>query len=75
MNKLTAEQQSVLDTRGCAIEDHGQLGRLLINSGSSGHASEGDRLDIRRNCRNALAAAGHDVGDLRIGIFGPFPGH
>lgn len=76
MSRIPTEAHlSILATRGCLIEDHGALGRLLVNRAGGLDATSGARLEIRRACRSALDAAGHDVSDLRVGIFGAFPGN
>ena len=72
---LTEHHKSILAARGCLIEDHGELGRLLVNRAGGFDCGSAAKLGIRRACREALAAAGHDVSDLRVGIFGPFPGN
>jgi hypothetical protein len=72
---LTEHHASILAARGCAIEDHGSIGRLLVNRSGGLDMTSGAKLEIRRACRAALEAAGHDVSDLRVGIFGPFPGN
>jgi hypothetical protein len=70
---LTEDHRAILALRGCAIEDCGKLGRVLRNRPGLGTTS-GALLEVRRACRAALESAGHDVSDLRVGIFGEFPG-
>lgn len=72
---LTEHQRSILAARGCEIQDRGDLGRLLVNRAGGLQTTSGAMLEIRRACRAALEAAGHDVSDLRVGVFGPFPGN
>lgn len=75
---LTEHEKSILNARGCEIRDHrygGEGYRLLVNTNQGADVTSYDLHAIRRACRTALASAGHDVSDLRIGIFGPFPGY